>query len=86
MKKLQLQNQSFKGLVSSYKEWLDILGYAESTVNSLPVHLQEFLYYLEQQRITTIRFITTERIKEYYRYLQERSNQRRSSRNSTEEF
>ena len=78
MKKLKLENESFKALVSSYEEWLDILGYAESTVNSLPVHLQEFFYYLEQQRITNIRFITTERIKEYYQHLQERSNQRRS--------
>ena len=47
MKKLKLQNETFKLFVTNYKEWLDILGYAESTVYYLPNHLQEFFYYLE---------------------------------------
>jgi len=78
MKKLKLENQSFKVLVASYKEWLDILGYAESTVYYLPNHLQEFFYYLEQNHITTINHITTQTVKNYYRQLQERANQKTS--------
>ena len=51
MKKLKLQNEVFKMFVINYKEWLDILGYAESTVYQLPNHLQEFFYYAEQHHI-----------------------------------
>ena len=78
MKKLKLQNTSFKILVASYKEWLDILGYAESTVYYLPNHLQEFFYYLEQNNIKTVNNITTKTVKNYYQYLQERSNERQN--------
>lgn len=48
MKHLKLQSEHYKVLVKSYKQWLDILGYAESTVYNLPNHLQEFFYFLEQ--------------------------------------
>jgi integrase/recombinase XerD len=78
MKKLKLQNDSYRMFVANYKEWLDILGYAESTVYYLPNHLQEFFYYLEQNYIKSIHHITTKTVKEYYRYLQQRSNETRS--------
>jgi len=78
MKKLKLQNQSYKHLVSNYKEWLDILGYAESTVYQLPIHLQEFFYYIEQQDIKHLDHITTQTIKNYYQQLQQRANERTS--------
>ncbi|WP_034045361.1 tyrosine-type recombinase/integrase [Wocania ichthyoenteri] len=78
MKKLKLYNESFKLLVVSYKEWLDILGYAETTVYNLPNHLQEFFYYLEQNSIRDINQITTKIIKDYYRELQQRANERQS--------
>ena len=78
MKKLKLYNESFKLLVTNYKEWLDILGYAESTVYSLPIHLQEFFYYVEQQHIKHLTNITTQTIKNYYQELQQRANERTS--------
>lgn len=78
MKKLKLHNESFKLLVTNYKEWLDILGYAESTVYYLPNHLQEFFYYLEQNSIRNINQITTKIVKEYYNSLKERANERQS--------
>ena len=78
MKKLKLQTENYRILVANYKEWLDILGYAESTVYYLPNHLQEFFYYLEQNRIKNIAQITTKTVKEYYRHLQERGNERRN--------
>ena len=78
MKKLKLNNESFKLLVTNYKEWLDILGYAESTVYYLPNHLQEFFYYLEQNSIRNINQITTKIVKEYYNSLKERANERQS--------
>ena len=78
MKKLALQNESYKVLVANYKEWLDILGYAESTIYYLPNHLQEFFYWLEQNHINHINDITTQSVKDYYRDLQQRTNQRQS--------
>ena len=78
MKKLKLQNQSYRLFVANYKEWLDILGYAESTVYYLPNHLQEFFYYAEQNHIKTLTEITPKIIKEYYRELKERANERTS--------
>ncbi len=78
MKKLKLQNDSYRILVSNYKEWLDILGYAESTVYQLPNHLQEFLYYLEQTDIKNIHHVTAKTVKDYYQELQQRANERQS--------
>ena len=78
MKKLKLYNESFILLVANYKEWLDILGYAESTVYQLPNHLQEFFYYLEQNSIRNINQITAKIVKEYYQELQQRANERQS--------
>ena len=76
MKKLKLQNETFKLFVANYKEWLDILGYAESTVYALPIHLQEFFYWLECHGHSELSTIETQTVKQYYNYLRERSNQR----------
>ena len=76
MKKLKLQNEVFKSFVVNYKEWLDILGYTESTVYALPIHLQEFFYYLECHGHTNLKNITTKTVKEYYNELKERANER----------
>jgi integrase/recombinase XerD len=78
VKKLKLFNESFKLLVTNYKEWLDILGYAESTVYQLPNHLQEFFYYLECHGHSDINRITTQTVKDYYNKLKERANERQS--------
>jgi integrase/recombinase XerD len=78
VKKLKLYNESFKLLVTNYKEWLDILGYAESTVYQLPNHLQEFFYYLECHGHSDINRITTQTVKDYYNKLKERANERQS--------
>jgi integrase/recombinase XerD len=78
VKKLKLQNDVFKMFVANYKEWLDILGYAESTVYYLPNHLQEFFYYAEQNHIKTLTEITPKTIKDYYKELKERVNERTS--------
>jgi len=36
-------------LCAGFREWLQVLGYADSSVYSLPRHAQEFLHYQEQQ-------------------------------------
>lgn len=78
MKKLRLHNEGFRKLVAYFREWLDVLGYAESTVYYLPNHLQEFFYHMERHGHTGLNTITGQTVKEYYETLQRRSNERRS--------
>lgn len=61
----------------SFKEWLDILGYAPSTVYNLPSHVREFFHWLEQQGCSQIQQIDTQMIKKYYDHLTTRANLRR---------
>lgn len=76
MKKLILKNQSYEYLQMSFKDWLDILGYAESTVYNLPNHIRELFYYLEQNNINHIKQLDNRIIKAYYKHLKLRSNER----------
>ena len=76
MKKLNLNSTNYNALLISFKEWLDILGYAETTVYNLPNHLREFFYWLESQERTDINHITAQDVTNYYKVLKERSNQR----------
>ena len=77
MKKLYLNNHSYKVLLQDFKQWLDILGYAETTVYNLPNHLKEFFYYLECHGHSEINTITIQTVIDYYNHLKERPNQRR---------
>ncbi|WP_435261225.1 tyrosine-type recombinase/integrase [Tenacibaculum sp. nBUS_03] len=77
MKQLHLDTHSYKVLVQDFKQWLDILGYAKSTVYNLPIHLREFFHYLENKNINKLNHIQTKHITDYYNYLKSRTNQRR---------
>jgi len=74
MKKLKLQNNSYKALLQNFKEWLDVLGYSKSACDNYPNHLQEFLYYLECHGHTDLTIVSVTIIKKYYHYLQQRPN------------
>ena len=76
MKKLILSNTSYRYLEQSFREWLDVQGYAPNTVYNLPLHIRELLYNLEQQEINHIKLLTTTHIKSHYQKLKERTNQR----------
>ena len=77
MKNLTLENPSFRYLEKSFGEWLDVQGYAPSTVYNLPLHVRELLHYLEGQRLNNIKDLTVHNIRDYYEKLKERSNHRR---------
>jgi len=77
MKKLHIKSPAFLYVEKSFKEWLDILGYAESTVYGLPNHIREFFYTLEQQSLTDIQQIDIKHFHSHYQQLKSRSNQRR---------
>ena len=76
MKQLPIESENFKYIEKSFKEWLDILGYASTTVYNLPNMLREFFNWLESRNITHVTKITTGHIKAYYNYTKQRTNTR----------
>jgi integrase/recombinase XerD len=77
MKKLPITSPNYKYILKSFREWLDVLGYAETTVYGMPHYVRELLHYLEQQGKNQITDIQNEHIKAYYRELKQRGNTRR---------
>jgi integrase/recombinase XerD len=77
MKNLPLKSESFQYVEKSFRDWLDILGYAPSTVYNIPNHIRELFSWLEQQGITEVKQIDNLQIKLYFEQLKSRSNQRR---------
>ena len=78
MKKLRLQNASYKGLLLSFKEWLDILGYSQGVLDYYPVYVREFLYWLETQNYNDLNLVNAKISIRYYDYLKARPNSSRS--------
>lgn len=78
MKKLVIHTPAYEYIQAGFSEWLDIQGYAATTVYYMPLHVREFLHYLETQHITALQNIDTIHIKAYYEQLKTRSNQRQS--------
>jgi integrase/recombinase XerD len=83
MKSLELKNTSYIYLEQSFKEWLNIIGYSENTVNSWPVHVKEFLYYLEQNNVTSIIQVTPQRTYNFINYIKSRKSPRTGTGLST---
>jgi integrase/recombinase XerD len=77
MKKLMLNNPAFEYLEKGFTEWLDILGYSEMSVYNMPHIIREFLHELEKKQVTKIGDLNQTHIRSYYRYINNRSNQRR---------
>jgi integrase/recombinase XerD len=76
MKQLLVQSENFQYIQHSFKQWLDVLGYAAPTVYNLPIMLREFFHYLESKNINKVEHITTEYIKQYYQHIKQRANTR----------
>jgi integrase/recombinase XerD len=74
MKHLKLYNQSYQEILKSFTNWLDVLGFAPTTIYNLPNHLKEFFHYLETHNIDKISHISTHNITNYYDYLKTRNN------------
>jgi integrase/recombinase XerD len=74
MKKLPIKSTSFQYLEISFKEWLDVLGYAPTSVYGMPNNIRELFYYLEQNGIDHITQLEIKHIKEYYNELKTRPN------------
>lgn len=77
MKQSPVTSPSLQYVVSSYREWLDILGYAASTVESFPNHLREFFHYIEERhQVTQVQQIRSDYFTGFYEQLKTRTNVR----------
>ena len=74
MKSLHLHSKKYKSLESGFGEWLQILGYGKSSCYYLPIHVHEFLCWLERKGITDLKTIKSTIMNQYLHYLQNRSN------------
>ncbi|MFH0893264.1 MAG: tyrosine-type recombinase/integrase [Bacteroidota bacterium] len=77
MKHLPIKTPAFQYVEKSFKEWLDILGYAPQSVYYKPLFIREMLHYMENNGTTELRGITIKKLQEYYRQLKLRPNVRR---------
>ncbi|MBS0646374.1 MAG: tyrosine-type recombinase/integrase [Verrucomicrobia bacterium] len=75
MKRLPVTASAYIYIEKSFREWLEITGYADNTVYAMPNHIREFLHYLETKGKSTLHDITVEQIKCYYHdHLKGRTN------------
>jgi integrase/recombinase XerD len=74
MKSLLIKSSHYNYLLKSFKEYLQTLGYATGTVQSWPIHLREFLHYIENNGITSILSIETNHINEFITHIKQRKN------------
>jgi integrase/recombinase XerD len=74
MKSLIINSTHYNYLLKSFKEYLQTLGYAIGTVQSWPIHLREFLHYIETSGITSILNIESSHIKDFIVHIKQRKN------------
>jgi integrase/recombinase XerD len=74
MKQLSLQSPSFAYAERGFGQWLDILGYAPTTVYNLPNAVRELLHWMEAKGKTQLHQLTSVNISDYYDHLREREN------------
>jgi integrase/recombinase XerD len=74
MKTLLINSAHYKYLLQSFAEYIQILGYAATTVQTMPIHVREFLHYLEQRNIQQIQQATPKDIDQFVYYLKHRAN------------
>jgi site-specific recombinase XerD len=68
-------NPTYTRLTEGFKEWLGIIGYAPSTIDSLPRRAAELLEYAETLGINNILQIQNQHIKAFYELLKTRKSQ-----------
>lgn len=65
-------------LKEGFKNWLQTLNYAESTVYGSVNYIKDFFFYLKENKIYSLEQISKAVINDYYDYLQTRKNKRQT--------
>jgi site-specific recombinase XerD len=68
-------NPTFTRLTEGFKEWLHIIGYAPSTIDSLPRRTAELLEYIQTQGINNLSQVQSQHIRAYYQLLKIKKSQ-----------
>jgi integrase/recombinase XerD len=76
MKNLVIQSQQYNYLLKACQENLQVLGYAVGTVQSWPVHVREFLHYLETAGVQGVALIEAKHITDFISHIKSRTNKR----------
>jgi integrase/recombinase XerD len=78
MKSLIIQSTHYNYLLKSYKEYLQLTGYAVKTAKAWPIHVQEFLHYIESKNIAHITSIESNHINDFIQHIKQRKNKSRA--------
>jgi integrase/recombinase XerD len=76
-------NNSYKALTQSYAEYLQTLGFANTTVYGFPRYISDFLAWLEQKGVCKINLLTSKMAFDYFAYLEEKKGERTKQTLST---
>lgn len=76
MKHPPLKSPHYRLLETSYRLYLDILGYAPATVRLWPVHIRELLHYLEGHGIDHIGTVQGSHVQGFIHHLKTRPHQK----------
>jgi integrase/recombinase XerD len=76
MQSLVIQSPQYNYLLKSYQENLQVLGYASGTVQSWPVHVREFLHWLESKGVQHITTVDANHISDFITHVKSRTNKR----------
>ena len=69
-------NPSYKAITEAYTQYLQTLGFADTTCYDFPRFVSEFLEYAEQRAICQIDHITTKTVWSYFSYLERAKGKR----------
>ncbi len=79
MKILILENPHYIYLLNNYKNYLVTINYSKTTQETYPLHLKEFLHYLETKQIQHITQVQPRIIYNFIDYIKTRKNRKQNS-------
>lgn len=79
-KTVMLHNETYQQLAKSYRQYLETVGYRNTTVNEKHSQLIKFLHWLESQQTQSIEVVAVHQLENYKTHLQEQPNQNTGGR------
>lgn len=67
-------NSNYERLTLAFKEWLGLIGYSPSTVQSMPKRVQEFFTYLETAEVKTLQEVEPKHVYGFYQLQKDRAS------------
>jgi integrase/recombinase XerD len=67
-------NAGYRAILAEYLVWIDTLGFSQWTVKSCKLCVQEFLEWLDEKQINSVKLLTYKHITDYHNYLETRKN------------